>query len=383
MSLDTERRAWIALASIQGVGPVLLEHALLRFGRPSRALAALALEARSGDRRVAAALGLRRTPNVAAAISRAASDPNAAQAGVRALGGWVLTPFDADYRRWLHAISEPAPLLYGIGAREALADARSVAVVGTRRPTGDGRHLAARVVRRLIEAGSVIVSGLAVGIDAVAHRSALEGGGRTIAVIAGGIDAPGPRINARLADDIIGSGGAIVSEHPPGTRPTPGTFPRRNRLISALSRGTVVVEAPVGSGALITARHALEQGRRVLIGPGRPGDRATAGGLELLATSPARPLLDLDRMIVALGLDIDGAGATGSTLSRATALAMLSPAQRAVAEALVAGPASADAISASTGLDPGAVAAAVTLLELRGWASLHGGIHLPAGPLLR
>jgi DNA processing protein len=195
----------------------------------------------------------------------------------------------------------------------------------------------------------------------------------------------------------------VVAELAPGVRATHGTFPRRNRIISGLADATIVVEAPARSGALITARHALEQGRALLVATGRPLDARVAGNLAMLRESPARPLVGLDEMIADLGFDAgwersaaiggEGSAAVGGhapmaagraapTLSSAGALALLEPTQRRVAAALAAGPRSVDALCRDTGLEPGVVAAGLTLLQLRGWARVLGATHLPAGPLL-
>jgi DNA processing protein len=224
---------------------------------------------------------------------------------------------------------------------------------------------------------------LAVGIDAAAHVGALDAGGRTVAVVGSGLDAPGPVVHRRLARAIQAQG-AVISELAPGVAATPGTFPRRNRIISALARATIVVEAPSRSGALITARHALEQGRPLLVAPGRPLDPIVAGCLALLRDSPARPLVGLDEMIVDLGLDDDAEDGTGAgaRLSAAFALGLLGPSERAVAEALCRGPQTLDALVRASDQAPGVVAAALTLLQLRGWASVLGPMQLPAGPLL-
>ena len=134
-----------------------------------------------------------------------------------------------------------------------------------------------------------VVSGLAIGIDGVAHSTTLETGGRTVAVIGGGLAHAGPRPHAGLIAAIRDGGGAIVGEHPPDTLPTRGTFPRRNRIISGLSMATVVIEAPIGSGALITARHALEQGRPVFAATGRPDGRRGRGLSRAAAGEPGAP----------------------------------------------------------------------------------------------
>mgnify|MGYP001819284062 FL=1 len=266
-------------------------------------------------------------------------------------------------------------------------------MVGTRRVTPLGRDLTTRVATRLAEAGAVVVSGLAMGVDAAAHLAALEAGRPTVAVVGSGLDAPEPGVHHRLARRIA-AGGAVVSELAPGVRATRGTFPRRNRIISGLARATIVVEAPARSGALITARHALEQGRTLLVAPGRPLDRHVAGNLALLRDSPARPLVGLDEMLVDLGLDQPdlsleqrGIGPARvdqpSRLSLERALTLLAPSQAAVARALTRGPHTTDSLCRETGLEAGVVAASLTMLQLRGWARVHGATQLAAGPLVR
>jgi DNA processing protein len=230
------------------------------------------------------------------------------------------------------------------------------------------------------------VSGLAVGIDGAAHAAATEIGARTVAVIGGGHAVGVPRAHRTLAEAILRTGGAIVSEHAPDVAPTRGTYPRRNRIISGLSEATLVIEAPVRSGALITARHALEQGRALFVAPGRPGDGSTAGCLALLRETPARPLAGVEELLLDIGLTEtreDPTATAGVPLDVTTALATLGPVERAVASVLVAGPASIDGIVRVTGQPASVVAGALTLLQLRGWADAIGPLQLPCGPLLR
>ncbi len=382
----TERQAWIALASTPGVGDLTFSRLLDRHGDARSAMAWVAgTPWGRADRRLAADLGMRLRRGLAAAIRESAADPERASRDMRRLGGWILTPLDGDYPDRLHGIEEPPPVIYGLGDAAALARARMVAVVGTRRPTAAGRDLAARVSQRLVEARATVVSGLAVGIDGAAHQAALQGGGETVAVVGGGLDAPGPTAHRGLARRIAAHG-AVIAEVPPRALPTRGTFPRRNRIISALATATVVVEAPARSGALITARHALEQGRRLLVATGRPMDPRVAGNLVLLRETPAMPLIGLDEMVADLRL-ARGEGSEPPTsnsprLELDAALELLAVPQRAVARVLATGPQSTDGICRATGLEPGVVAASLTVLQLRGWARLLGATHLPAGPLL-
>jgi DNA processing protein len=385
----TERTAWIALASTPGVGDVTFGRLLAVHGSARAALAwAEKLPHGRGDRTLARALQTRLRPGVADALSAAARDPDRVSRQMAALGGWLLTPLDAAYPVRLSHIEEPPLVLYGTGEPRSITHDRMVAVVGTRRPTAVGRHLASSVGARLAEAGATVVSGLAIGIDGAAHSAALEHGGPTVAVVGGGLDLPGPAPHRELARQITGHG-AVISELAPGVKPTHGTFPRRNRIISGLASATIVVEAPTRSGALITARHALEQGRQLLVAPGRPQDPRVAGGLALLRESPARPLVGLDEMIVDLGLDHaasasrDEGPTTPAALTLEAALDLLEPTQRGVATALASGPQSVDALCRATALDPGVVAACLTMLQMRGWARVLGATQMPAGPLVR
>ena len=172
-----------------------------------------------------------------------------------------------DYPPMLREISGFPPVLYVKGALEAL-HLPQLAIVGSRNTSTSGRQLTSVFARELAASGFVITSGLALGVDSEAHMGALQGNGRTVAVVGTGIDRVYPARHRRLAQDIVEYGGAIVSEFPMGTGPTRQNFPQRNRTISGLSYGTLVVEAALRSGSLITARHAMEQNREVFAIPG-------------------------------------------------------------------------------------------------------------------
>ena len=188
---------------------------------------------------------------------------------------------DDRYPRLLVEIADPP---FGIYVRGTLPpEGRpSLAIVGTRRATPDGKRIARRFASELARSGFTIVSGLAFGIDAAAHEGCLEAEGVTVAVLAGGLDAVYPRENERLAAKILERGGAIVSEYPPGSPPYPGRFLERNRIISGLTQGVLIVEAPKGSGSLATARRALEQNRDVFVVPGPVAHPNFAGSHQLI-----------------------------------------------------------------------------------------------------
>jgi DNA processing protein len=393
-----DREAWLILATIAGVGEETMAGLLARHGSASTVLeraaagrldrtaaASADADARALPRRVLDALAAWRTsaPHILARIAQ--------------LGLWALTPLDAGYPPRLRDLDPVPPLILGRGELRLLSARRIVAVVGTRRPTPAGRWLAARVAARLVECGAVVVSGLAVGIDGVAHSTAVDRAGLTIAVIGGGHDHPGPRAHEPLRQLIVGSGGAIVSEHAPHVAPTKGTYPRRNRIIAALTEATVVVEAPLRSGALITARKAMEIGRPVYVAPGRVGEWATAGSLALLRDSPARVLAGLDELTEDLGYfaatpephasptanAATAQAATAEAASAEAALALLGDAERLVADRLRRSPAGLDVLVADTNLSPSVVSSAVTLLLIRGWIQPVGPAFVAAGPLLR
>ena len=254
----TDVKHWVALSLIPNLGAVRFRLLEDHFRSLEAAWTASVgeLKAAGVDDKTARAIVTHR-----ADISPDGEMEKLQKAGVRAL-----TWNDSSYPPRLKEIHDPPPVLYVRG--EVLPeDERSVAVVGTRKATSYGREAAATLSRSLAGSGVTIVSGLARGIDSVAHRAALEGEGRTIAVFGCGLDVIYPPEHRKLARDILDRG-ALVSEHPMGTRPDARHFPRRNRLISGMTLGTLVVEAGEISGALLTVRQALEQNREVFCVPG-------------------------------------------------------------------------------------------------------------------
>jgi DNA processing protein len=193
---------------------------------------------------------------------------------------------EPGYPRYLREIFDPPPVLYVRGRLAPDEGPVSVAIVGSRASTAAGRSLARSMGRDLAGAGATIVSGMARGIDTAAHRGALDAGGRTVAVLGSGVDRLYPPENEALAG-AIAEGGAVVSEFPLGTTPYPANFPRRNRIIAGWSKVVVVVEAALRSGALVTARAALEEGREVLAVPGHPSQAASAGCNQLIRDGAA------------------------------------------------------------------------------------------------
>ena len=249
---------WVALNRVPRLGTVRFGRLEAYFGRLENAWSADLGQLKS------AGIEGRAAREIISARSRISPDDEMErlrQAGVIAIN-W----HHADYPARLKEISNPPPVLYYKGSLLA-SDERSVAVVGTRSPTTYGQEAAATLTTDLARCGITIVSGMALGIDGNAHHSALDQGARTIALLAGGLDIIYPREHTRLFQQIQ-ENGAVVSEIPLGVRPTSQSFPRRNRLISGISLGTLVVEAGRSSGARWTVRHALEQDREVFCVPG-------------------------------------------------------------------------------------------------------------------
>ncbi len=249
---------WVALSSVPQLGAARLRRLEAYFGNLEYAWRAGLSQLRE------AGLDSRTSEELIAARQHA--DPDDEMALVTRSGVRVANWNSDDYPPRLKEIFDPPPVLYYLGEIR-LEDEWAVAMVGTRNPTAYGREAAGVLSRDLASAGITVVSGLALGIDGVAHRAAMEGGGRTIAVVAGGLDSVYPKEHTGLFREIQGHG-AVVSEHRLGVRPDARNFPRRNRLISGMTLGTVVVEAAEGSGARWTLQQALDQDREVFCVPG-------------------------------------------------------------------------------------------------------------------
>lgn len=266
MSDAGELAAWIELSLVPGLGGQGFRSLLSAFGLPTQILSATRSQlSRVVPEATASRILERRSgPEIEAALEWAAQPAHA-----------VLTLADAEYPKQLLEIADPPVLLYVAGDAKLLRSF-ALAVVGSRNATPQGLKNAQSFARAFSEAGFAIVSGLALGVDSAAHTGGLEGRGSTVAVLGTGIDIIYPRRNESLARE-ISLRGALVSEFALGTPPSPGNFPRRNRLISGLSRGCLVVEAALDSGSLITARLAAEQGREVFAIPGSIHSPLTKG----------------------------------------------------------------------------------------------------------
>jgi DNA processing protein len=344
-------RYYLGFNLVPGMGPARVARLVAQCGSPEAAWHADAfqLAAAGVDARASAALLAARERLDLEAELRRADD-----AGVT-----LLTLDDPGYPRLLRAIPGAPPLIYVRGALTP-ADDWAVAVVGTRSPTAYGREAAFQLASDLARSGVTIVSGLALGVDALAHSAALEAGGRTIAVLGSGVDQPYPSSNRGLARRIVEQG-ALVSDYPIGTPPAAANFPPRNRLISGLSRGALVVEAGARSGALITVEFALEQGREVMAVPGSIFSRQSGGTLRLLRDGAA---------LITCAEDVHAAlEMTADCVQReARADIPADPVEAAILGLLSHDPAPIDELGRAAGLPAPAVAAALTVLELKGLA---------------
>jgi DNA processing protein len=358
MSAPPNLPYYLAFNMVNGIGPARLARLVERCGSIEAAwnatphtLMQAGLDARSS----AALLAARRT-----------LDLDAEQARAERLGVRLLCIEDPDYPTLLsHAPSAP-PLLYVRGALLPNDD-WSLAVVGTRAPSPYGREAARKLAGDLARAGLTIISGLALGVDTVAHEAALEAGGRTLAVLACGVDLAYPERNARLAERIC-QNGALISDYPIGTRPVAGNFPPRNRIISGMARGVLVVEAGEHSGALITVDYALEQGRDVFAIPGSIFARTSAGTNRLIARG-AGLVAEAQDVLDALNL-----GAV-SVQQEVAATVPADPAEAALLEHLSGEPRHVDEIGRASGLGASAVLATLSLMELKGSVRQVGVMH--------
>lgn len=298
---------------------------------------------------------------------RQSVDPDAELEALERSGVRALTWHDADYPPRLKQIYDLPPLLYVKG--ELLPDdERSIAVVGTRKPSPYGVQVAEKMVRDIADAGVAVVSGLARGVDGIAHNAALNAGARTIAVLGSGVDVIYPREHQRLAARIA-ENGALVSEHPLGTRPDARNFPRRNRIMSGMTLGTLVIEAPENSGALITARQALEENREVFAVPGNIFSPSSKGVNRLIRESAAKLVTNCAEVLEELNL---------TAVSRQIQMAALFPEDETEAELLryiTYDPVHIDDVCRSSGKETAHVSSALAMMELKGLVKQVGGMN--------
>ena len=314
--------------------------------------------------------GLKRDLAAAFAQARSRIDPAQELARLAGAGVSVLTWADAAFPPLLRQIPSPPILLYVRGSL-ALGDELAVAIVGTRNATAYGRSVTRRLAADLAAGGVTVVSGLARGIDAAAHRAALEVGGRTLAVFGCGLDVVYPPEHRRLADDIAANG-ALISEYPLGRKPSADQFPVRNRLISGLSLGVVITESRERSGALITAEFAGQQGRDVFAVPGSILTQSSAGPHRLIQDG-AKLVMKVEDILGELNIHLAG------RQTELAAAAPVSPEERQILELLAGDPVHVDDISARTNIPVQQVSSLLTLMEVRGVVHAVGTLTYARG----
>jgi len=347
----------LRLSLIPGVGPLTRRALIEHFGSAAAVLQATGQQ-------------LQQVPGVGTKLSRVIQgaddiDVDLELSLCREHGIDIIAENDRRYPRLLSEIHDPPAVFYVRG--EVLPqDAVAVGIVGSRHATAYGKKVAEMLAGGLARAGCTIVSGLARGIDAAAHRGALDAGGRTIAVLASGLLEIYPPEHKTLADEVVASG-ALITEAPPRSKPLSGAFPQRNRIISGLSLGVIIAEATQRSGALITARHAMEQGREVFAVPGRV-DQRTSRGCHRLIRDGARLVETVDDVLEELGPLVEatpiGDGDKARTLRHPAEL-KLNDLERKILDAIDTEPTSIDDLVTATGLPIARILSTLSVLEMR------------------
>ena len=349
--------AYTTLALVPGIGRSRLQALIARFGSAERAL----------DASLAALQDAPGISRAAATAIRGASRERTRRlfGGLRRVGGAALAPDDADFPRFLREIPD-APSLLFVAGRADLLHRPAVAIVGSRSHTRYGADVCRHFAGGLVRHGVTVVSGMARGIDAIAHAAALDAGGTTAGILGNGLGIVYPAANRSLYERVA-SHGCLVTEHPPGERPHAGSFPKRNRLISGLARATVVIEAGQRSGALITVDCALAQGREVLAVPG-PVTSCQSAGCNCLIQLGAKPALGLRDILEECDLPFSGAPAISIPKD-------LSNRERQVMSLLSDGRRHVDEVASAVNAPLATVLATLTSLEVRGLVAQSPGKH--------
>jgi DNA processing protein len=374
--LNLERAHWLAWSQVVGVGPILLKRMHQWFGDLSTAW-----QAEGADLLEVDGIGL----SLASDIIQQRQSLNPLEALVEFEGHhsnfW--TPADESYPPLLWEIADPPPLLFYRGCTElasAVQTMPSVGIVGTRSPSSYGQRWTCRITQQLVDHDVVIISGLAAGIDRWVHQQTLDSGGLTIAVLGTGVDQTYPWSNRSLQAKVA-TQGLLLSEHPNGTPPDRTHFPRRNRIIAGLSRAVVVTEAPVRSGALITARLANEYGRDVFALPGSLDNPCSRGCLNLIDQG-AQMILDETTLIRALGQlpRLDASGSSTGPLPCRPFPDHLSPAMAQVLAVIPGEPIKLDQIVQQLAMPTGEILSILMQLELAGVVTQLPGMQYQRCP---
>ncbi len=368
-----DRYYWLAWSQINGVGPVLLKRIQQHFETLENAW-------KASERALLQVNGLGSKLIANILTQRSQLNPQLLLEEHSRQNPHFWTPADADYPRLLWEIPSPPPVLYYRGQvkmSENQGQIPGIAIVGTRFPTEHGKRWTKKISMGLAKSDFTVISGLAAGIDGQAHRSCLEAGGRTIAVLGTGLDLVYPPQNRQLFEEIAEKG-LILSEYPVGTKPDRGNFPARNRIIAGLSRAILVMEAPEKSGSLITARYANEFCRDVYTLPNSP-DVAEAKGCLTLIHNGAEVILSEETLLETLGaipkLDIAPVLSLLESLQSVESLPDLDPIPLKILQAVPRSPTPFDTIIQNTGLSTGEVSAGLLQLELMGLVSQIPGMR--------
>lgn len=349
---------WIGFSQARGIGPARLRNLLDYYGDIEQAWQAEPAELR--------AIGLDRRSVESLVKTRTSLDLEAELKKLDRLKVSAFTWDSPDYPGLLRNIYNPPIVLYVLGELTS-QDEWAIAVVGTRRATAYGRECTQVLVRGLVENKLTVVSGLAYGIDTEAHWAALKAGGRTIAVLGSGLDVIYPAENRKLSQAIVESG-ALVSEYPLGTKPESGNFPSRNRIISGLSLGTLIVEGALQSGARITADNALEQGREVFAVPG-PILRPSSAGPNYLIQNGAKLVTQVNDILEELNLTM------AAQQTEARAVIPDNEIEAVLLAQLSFDPTHIDDLGQATDLSAADIASTLTLMELKGMVRQVGGMN--------
>ena len=353
-----DKRFWVGFNLIKGIGAVRIQALIQHFGELDAAWNAAPAEL------AAAGLGLKVIERVIQAREKV--DLDRLWKKIESQGIHILTWQDEAYPQRLKEIDQPPPVLY-IRGEYLPDDLFAVAIVGTRRVTPYGRQITEELASFLAANGITVVSGLARGVDAIAHQSTLKSGGRTIAVLGSGVDKIYPPEHRGLAEQMA-ERGAIISDYPPGTPPDASNFPPRNRIISGLSLAVVVIEAGETSGALITAEFAAEQGREVFAVPGSILAPQSKGTNKLIQNG-ALPLLSVNDLMQALDLTRVGEQKAARKIVPADAI------EEKLLTVLTNEPLHVDEIRNQSDLPIEKVSAALALMELKGMVRQVGGMN--------
>jgi DNA processing protein len=360
---DQKLRDQLLLALVPGVGPLTRQRLLAQFGSPTQILNALPDQ-------------LQRTPGIGPklahriALAHEEIDVAAHLEVSQTHQVQLVLEESEDYPPLLAEIPDPPGVLFVRGTLEPI-DRLAVAIVGTRHATRYGLNQAARLATSLAKAGITVVSGMARGIDTAAHQAALAAGGRTIAVLASGVLKPYPPDNAELADRIA-EHGCVLSEVAPLMPPISGMFPQRNRIISGLSLGSIVVEAAARSGALITARHAWEQNREVFAVPGPIDSRMSCGPHQLIRDG-AKLVTSIEDVLEELGPLAHAAERSDGTTIRIPAEVSLNEIEQRVLQAIAAQGSLIDEVTQTCGLPVHRVLSTLSVLEMSSLIRRIGG----------